>query len=94
MEQQVEYTTTEKQPEIPIDFLVHPDADITLKGYEFITLKREADKMMNVVSVVSNVMNRLVQSGKAKPVYKENINEQGFLKNPQEFWSPTEKVAE
>ena len=85
----------EKQQEIPIDFLVHPDSQVVLKGYEFIALKREADKMMAVVSVISNVMNRLVQEGKAKPVYKEQINPQGYLTNPEEFWKETPKqVAE
>lgn len=95
MEEKTEYQKQDKQPEIPIDFLVHPDSNVTLKGYEFIALKREADKMRAVVSVISNVMNRLVQEGKAKPVFKEQINAQGYLTNPEEFWQETPKqVAE
>lgn len=94
MEDKVEYQKTEKQ-EIPIDFLVHPDSQVVLKGYEFIALKKEADKMMNVISVISNVMNRLVLQGDAKPVFKTQINEQGYLTNPEEFWKETPKqVAE
>ena len=54
MEEKTEYQKQDKQPEIPIDFLVHPDSQVTLKGYEFIALKKEADKMMNVISVISN----------------------------------------
>lgn len=82
MEEKVEYTPQEQ-----------PIGTITKKDYQFVLSAREfeiIDQFMNIFAMPNAIVNNLKNKAFAEkgivPVFKDDVDDKGLLKNPEEFW--------
>lgn len=82
MEEKVEYTPQEQ----PIGTIIRKDYQFTLSAREFEII----DQFMNIFSMPNAIINNLRNKAFAEkgivPVFKDDVDDKGLLKNPEEFW--------
>lgn len=85
-EQQQEKPVSEQAAKQPLNHLFRPETVFTLTPQEMSILSNLLQPFEWALAVLNNSKNAAATQGFTVPVFKEDVNEKGELKNPTEFW--------
>ena len=84
MEEEVEYQVP--QQEQPIGTITKPNYKFTLSAKEFEILDQFMSIFQMPSAVINNLRNKAFSEKGIVPVFKEDVDEKGAIKNIDEFW--------